>query len=48
MAGTSGFTTGDPYEDDDEVLPFIPEADLKDAAGKQFEVCSVTDALINA
>jgi hypothetical protein len=38
----------DPYEDDDEVLPFIPEADLKDAAGKPFEFCSVTNALINA
>jgi hypothetical protein len=37
----------DPYEDDDEVLPFIPDADLKDAAGKPFEVCSVADALIN-
>jgi hypothetical protein len=37
----------DPYEDDDEVLPFIPDADLKDAAGNLFEVCSVADALIN-
>ncbi len=37
----------DPYEGDDEVLPFIPDADLKDAAGKPFEVCSVADALIN-
>jgi hypothetical protein len=37
----------DPYEDDDEVLPFIPDADLKDAAGKPFEVHSVADALIN-
>jgi hypothetical protein len=37
-----------PHEDDDEVLPFIPEADLKDAAGKLFEVHSVTNALINA
>ncbi len=36
----------DPYEDDDEVLPFIPDADLKDAAGKPFEVCSVANALI--
>jgi hypothetical protein len=36
-----------PYEDDDEVLPFITDADLKDAAGKPFEVCSVADALIN-
>jgi hypothetical protein len=38
----------DLYKDDDEVLPFIPEADLKDAAGKPFEVHSVADALINA
>ena len=38
----------EPYEDDVEVLPFIPEADLKDAAGKLFEVHSVTNALINA
>ncbi len=38
----------DPYEDDDEVLPFIPKADLKDAAGKPFEVCSVANALNNA
>jgi hypothetical protein len=38
----------DHYEDDDEVLPFIPESDLKDAAGKLFEVCSVTNTLINA
>jgi hypothetical protein len=37
----------DPYKDDDGVLPFIPDADLKDAAGKPFEVCSVADALIN-
>jgi hypothetical protein len=37
----------DPYKDDDEVLPFTPDADLKDAAGKPFEVCSVADALIN-
>ncbi len=37
----------DPYGDDDEVLPFIPDADFKDAAGKPFEVCSVADALIN-
>jgi hypothetical protein len=37
----------DTYKDDDEVLPFIPYADLKDAAGKPFEVCSVADALIN-
>jgi hypothetical protein len=37
----------DPYKDDDEVLPFIPDADLKDAAGKPFEVYSVADALIN-
>jgi hypothetical protein len=26
----------DSYEDDDEVLPFIPDADLKNAAGKLF------------
>ncbi len=38
----------DTYEDDDEVLPFIPGADLKNAAGKPFEVCSVANALINA
>ncbi len=38
----------DSYEDDVEVLPFIPDADLKDAAGKPFEVRSLTDALINA
>ncbi len=38
----------DPYEDDDEVLHFIPEVDLKDAAGKPYDVCSVADALINA
>jgi hypothetical protein len=37
----------DPYKDDDEVLPFIPDAGLKDAAGKPFEVHSVVDALIN-
>ncbi len=37
----------DPYKDDDEVLPLIPDADLKDAAGKPFEVRSVADALIN-
>ncbi len=29
------------------MLPFIPDADLKDAAGKPFEVCSVANALIN-
>ena len=38
----------EPYKDDVEVLPFIPEADLIDAAGKPFEIQSVTDALINA
>jgi hypothetical protein len=38
----------DPCKDDDEVLPFIPDADLKDAAGKPFDVCSVAGALINA
>ncbi len=38
----------EPYGDDVEVLPFIPEADLMDAAGKPFEIQSVTDALINA
>jgi hypothetical protein len=38
----------DPYEDDNEVLPFIPDADLKDSAGKPFDVHSVADALINA
>ena len=38
----------DPYEDDVKVLPFAPEADLLDAAGKPFEVRSVADALINA
>ncbi len=38
----------DPYEDDDQILPFIPDADLKDAAGKPFDVRSVADALINA
>jgi hypothetical protein len=38
----------DPYKDDDEILPFIPEADLKDAEGKPFDVCSGADALINA
>jgi hypothetical protein len=37
----------DPYKDDDEVLPFIPDADLKNAAGKPFEVRSIADALIN-
>jgi hypothetical protein len=37
----------DLYKDDDEVLPFIPDADLKDAAGKPFEFCSVANALIN-
>jgi hypothetical protein len=36
----------DPYEDDVEVLPFIPDADLKDAAGKPIEVCSLADTLI--
>ncbi len=38
----------DPYEDDVEARPFIPEADLMDAAGKPFEVQSVADSLINA
>jgi hypothetical protein len=38
----------DPYKDEDETLPFLPDADLKDAAGKPFDVCSVADALINA
>jgi hypothetical protein len=38
----------DPYEDDDQILPFIPDADLTDAAGKPFDVRSVADALINA
>ncbi len=38
----------DPYEDDVEILPFIPEADLMDLAGNPFEICYVTDALINA
>ncbi len=37
-----------PHEDDVKALPFIPDADLKDAAGKPFEVQSVVDALINA
>ena len=36
------------YKDGVEVLLFIPEADLMDAAGKPFEIKSVTDALINA
>ena len=27
----------DPYEDDDEVLPFIPDADLKDATGQHLQ-----------
>ena len=38
----------DPYEDDVEVLPFAPAANLIDAAGKPFEVRSDADALINA
>jgi hypothetical protein len=38
----------DPYEDDVEALPFIPDADLNDAAGKPFEIQSVANALINA
>jgi hypothetical protein len=37
----------DPYEDDVEVLPFAPAANLLDAACKPFEVRSVADALIN-
>jgi hypothetical protein len=37
-----------PYEDDVGALPFIPDADLKDAADKPFEVQSVANALINA
>ena len=28
----------EPYEDDVEVLPFVPEANLMDAAGKLFEI----------
>ena len=32
----------DTYEDEDKTLPFLPDADLKDAAG------NVADALINA
>jgi hypothetical protein len=38
----------DPYEDDVKALLFIPDADLKDAAGKPFEVQSIANALINA
>jgi hypothetical protein len=38
----------DPYEDDVEVLPNIPDADLLDAAGKLFDIRSVAEALINA
>jgi hypothetical protein len=38
----------DPYEDDDQILPVMPNADLKDAAGKPFDVRSFADALINA
>ena len=38
----------DPYKDDYEVLPFLPEADLTDALGKPIYVRSVADALINA
>jgi hypothetical protein len=38
----------DPYEDDVKALPFIPDANLKDAAGKPFEVQSVANAFINA
>ena len=34
----------EPYADDIETLPFIPNADLKDAAGKPFEVQSVINA----
>ncbi len=37
----------DSYEDNVEVLPFAPAADLLDAAGKPFEVRSVANALIN-
>jgi hypothetical protein len=38
----------EPYEDDHEIKFQIPNADLKDAAGKPFENKSLTDTLLNA
>ncbi len=38
----------EPYEDDHETKFQIPDADLKDAAGKPFESKSLADTLINA
>ncbi len=37
-----------PYEDDYESKLFVPDADLKDAAGKPFVHQSLADTLINA
>jgi hypothetical protein len=38
----------EPYEDDHETKLHIPDADLKDAAGKPFVHKSLADTLINA
>ncbi len=38
----------EPYEDDHETKFQIPNADLKDAAGKPFDNKSLADTLINA
>jgi hypothetical protein len=38
----------EPYENDHETKFHIPDADLKDAAGKPFENKLVADTLINA
>ena len=38
----------EPYEDDHETKFQIPDADLKDAAGKPFDNKSLADTLINA
>jgi len=38
----------EPYEDDYESTPFIPDADLEDAAGKLFVHQLLADTLINA
>ena len=37
-----------PYESEEEPLRFLPEADIRDAAGKQLNQQSVSDLLINA
>ena len=37
-----------PYESEEEPLQFLPEADIRDAAGEQLNQQSVSDLLINA